>query len=259
MAALLEVRDIKKYFGGIVALRDISFHVNKGQIKAIIGPNGAGKTTLFNCISGLLKADNGTIDLFGKSILGLPPHKIAAKGISRTFQNVAIFPDMTAWENVMVGRHCCSKSEILSAGFRFPAMKKEERVIREKAWHFLDFVGLKSQGGKKAGELPLGDRRLMEIARALATEPKLVLLDEPAGGLNTKETERLAELIYSIRESGVTVLVVEHDMNLVMEISDEIVVINFGEKLAEGSPLSVKNDPCVINAYLGEDVDYSEF
>lgn len=259
MAALLEVRDIKKYFGGILALRDISFHVNKGQIKAIIGPNGAGKTTLFNCISGLLKADNGAIDLFGKSILGLPPHKIAVNGISRTFQNVAIFPDMTVWENVMVGRHCCSKSEIFSAGFRFPGMKKEEKTIREKAWHFLSFVGLESQGEKMAGELPLGDQRLLEMARALATEPELLLLDEPAGGLNTKETERLAGLIYSIRESGTTVLVVEHDMNLVMEISDEIVVINFGEKLAEGSPLSVKNDSRVINAYLGEEADYSEF
>ncbi|RLB10101.1 MAG: high-affinity branched-chain amino acid ABC transporter ATP-binding protein LivG [Deltaproteobacteria bacterium] len=258
MEPLLETTGITKHFGGIQALNDITFKVRPGQIKAIIGPNGAGKTTLFNCISGVLKADKGDIKLNGQSITGFPPHKRAQAGISRTFQNVAIFPEMTVLENVLVGRHCRSRCEMLQAGFRTRSMRNEEREIVEKAWNFLEFVGLENQTEKRAGELPLGDQRLLEIARALATEPKIVLLDEPAGGLNTKETERLAELIHQIRDSGITVLLVEHDMNLVMDISDEILVINFGERLAEGNPKSIKSNPDVINAYLGEDIDYSD-
>ncbi len=258
MVSLLEARGITKHFGGIKALNDISFSVRSGQIKAIIGPNGAGKTTLFNCISGVLKADKGEIILNGESIVKFPPHKRAKAGISRTFQNVAIFPEMTVLENVLVGRHCRSRCEMLRAGFRTMAMRKEEKDIEEKSWKFLEFVGLDDQAEKRAGKLPLGDQRLLEIARALATEPRIVLLDEPAGGLNTKETERLAQLIYQIRDSGITVLLVEHDMNLVMDISDEILVINFGEKLAEGDPRSIKANPDVINAYLGEDIDYSD-
>ncbi len=258
MKPLLEASEITKYFGGVVALRGVSFEVKEGQIKAIIGPNGAGKTTLFNCISGVLKADRGKIKLNGQSLSGLPPHKRAEAGISRTFQNVAIFPDMTVLENVSVGRHCRSRSEMIRVGIRTPSMKSEERNIEARSWEFLDFVGLSSQATKLANELPLGDQRLLEIARALATEPKIVLLDEPAGGLNTRETERLASLIHQIRDSGVTVLLVEHDMNLVMDISDEILVINFGEKLAEGKPSSIKSDPDVINAYLGEDIDFSD-
>lgn len=256
MTSLLEVKQITKHFGGIKALNKVTFEVSSGQIKAIIGPNGAGKTTLFNCISGVLKADGGEILLTGESIMKFPPHKRAEAGISRTFQNVAIFPEMSVLENVLVGRHCQSKSEMLKAGFRTISMRKEEKELEEKAWEYLEFVSLEEQANKLAGELPLGDQRMLEIARALATEPKIVLLDEPAGGLNTKETERLAELIHQIRKSGVTVLLVEHDMNLVMDISDEILVINFGEKLAEGDPKSVKTNPDVINAYLGEDIDY---
>ncbi len=258
MTPLLEATGITKHFGGIRALNDITFRVQTGQIKAIIGPNGAGKTTLFNCISGVLKADDGEIKLSGHSITRYPPHKRARAGISRTFQNVAIFPDMTVLENVLVGRHCRSRCEMLMAGFRTASMRKEEKEMEEKAWNFLEFVGLEDQAEKRAGELPLGDQRMLEIARALATEPRVVLLDEPAGGLNTKETERLAELIYQIRDLGTTVLLVEHDMNLVMDISDEILVINFGEKLAEGDPKSIKSNPDVINAYLGEDIDYSD-
>ncbi len=258
MTSLLEARGITKHFGGIKALNDITFRVKPGQIKAIIGPNGAGKTTLFNCISGVLKADKGEIRLNGESIVKLPPHRRAAAGISRTFQNVAIFPEMTVLENVLVGRHCRSKCEMLKAGFRTMSMRREEKDIEDKGWSFLEFVGLEEQADKLASELPLGDQRMLEIARALATEPKIVLLDEPAGGLNTKETERLAELIHQIRNSGVTVLLVEHDMNLVMDISDEILVINFGKKLAEGDPKSVKENPDVINAYLGEDIDFSD-
>lgn len=258
MVSLLEATGITKHFGGIKALNDITFRVQPGQIKAIIGPNGAGKTTLFNCISGVLKADGGEIKLNGTSIMKYPPHKRASAGISRTFQNVAIFPEMTVLENVLVGRHCRSKCEMLEAGFRTGSMRREEKEMEEKAWSFLEFVGLEGQAEKGAGELPLGDQRMLEIARALATEPKIVLLDEPAGGLNTRETERLAELIKEIRDSGITVLLVEHDMNLVMDISDEILVINFGEKLAEGDPKSIKSNPDVINAYLGEDIDYSD-
>ncbi len=258
MVSLLEATGITKHFGGIKALNDITFRVQPGQIKAIIGPNGAGKTTLFNCISGVLKADGGEIKLNGTSIMKYPPHKRASAGISRTFQNVAIFPEMTVLENVLVGRHCRSRCEMLEAGFRTGSMRREEKEMEEKAWRFLEFVGLEGQAEKGAGELPLGDQRMLEIARALATEPKIVLLDEPAGGLNTRETERLAELIKEIRDSGITVLLVEHDMNLVMDISDEILVINFGEKLAEGDPKSIKSNPDVINAYLGEDIDYSD-
>lgn len=254
----LRVEDLRKSFGGVRALKGLSFTVDSGTIKAVIGPNGAGKTTLFNVISGVFPPNTGSIAFDGVSIEGKKPGEIARLGVSRTFQNVEVFGRMTVLENVMVGRHIQSRAGIISAGLKLPWMRREERRIRDGALDYLKFVGLEHKAGELAGNLPLGEQKLLEIARALATEPKILLLDEPAGGLNTRETEGLAALIHRILERGITVVLVEHDMNLVMDISDEIVVMNFGEKIAEGKPKQIKNDPVVIEAYLGEEVDYSD-
>ena len=254
----LRVEDLHKSFGGVRALKGLSFTVAPGIIKAIIGPNGAGKTTLFNIISGVFPPNNGSITLEGVSLASKRSGEIARLGVSRTFQNVELFSRMTVLENVMVGRHIQSTAGIISTGLKLPWMRREERRIRSNARDYLEFAGLEHKAGDLAGNLPLGEQKLLEIARALATEPKILLLDEPAGGLNTRETEGLAVLIQGILKKGITVLLVEHDMNLVMEISNEIVVMNFGEKIAEGRPKQIKNDPLVIEAYLGEEVDYSD-
>lgn len=254
----LHVENLQKSFGGVQALKGLSFKVPQGIIKAIIGPNGAGKTTLFNVITGILPPNGGAIALNGISIEGRKAREIARLGVSRTFQNVEVFGRMTVLENVMVGRHIQSRAGIISTGFRLLGMRREERQIRESAMQYLTFVGLENRATELAGNLPLGEQKLLEVARALATDAKILLLDEPAGGLNTRETEGLAALIHRILEQGITVVLVEHDMNLVMDISDEIMVINFGEKIAEGKPKQIKNDPLVIEAYLGEEVDYSD-
>ena len=254
----LQVENLQKSFGGVRALKGLSFKVVPGIIKAIIGPNGAGKTTLFNVITGIFPPNSGAIALNGKSIEGCQAREIARLGVSRTFQNVEVFGRMTVLENVMVGRHIQSRAGIISTGFRLLGMRQEERQIRESAMQHLAFVGLENRTTELAGNLPLGEQKLLEVARALATDPKILLLDEPAGGLNTRETEGLAALIHRILEQGITVVLVEHDMNLVMDISDEIMVMNFGEKIAEGKPKQIKNDPLVIEAYLGEEVDYSD-
>jgi branched-chain amino acid transport system ATP-binding protein len=257
-SVFLQVENLKKSFGGVRALNGLSFKVPPGIIKAIIGPNGAGKTTLFNVITGIFPPNGGAIALNGKSIEGCEAREIARLGVSRTFQNVEVFGRMTVLENVMVGRHIQSRAGIISTGLRLLGMRREERRIRESAMQHLEFVGLENREKELAGNLPLGEQKLLEVARALATDPKMMLLDEPAGGLNTRETEGLAALIHRILEQGITVLLVEHDMNLVMDISDEILVMNFGEKIAEGKPKQIKNDPLVIEAYLGEEVDYSD-
>ena len=254
----LQVENLQKSFGGVRALKGLSFKVSPGIIKAIIGPNGAGKTTLFNVITGIFPPNSGAIALNGKSIEGCKAREIARLGVSRTFQNVEVFGRMTVLENVMVGRHIQSQAGIISTGLRLLGMRREERQIRESAMQHLEFVGLENRTTELAGNLPLGEQKLLEVARALATDPKILLLDEPAGGLNTRETEGLAVLIHRILEQGITVVLVEHDMNLVMDISDEILVMNFGEKIAEGKPKQIKNDPLVIEAYLGEEVDYSD-
>lgn len=252
LESILELKNIQMSFGGIDALKGIDHKVPEGIIQAVIGPNGAGKTTLFHCISGLLKPTGGSVLFRGKEINGLVPHRIAHLGISRTFQHVALFKTMTVFENVMLGRHTRTRSGFLATGLRFPGMRNEEREIKKRAETYLDFVGLGDVADQEAGTLPLGKQKILEIARALATEPQLLLLDEPAGGLNMTETEELGALIQRICQNGTTVVLVEHDMNLVMDISDQILVLHYGEYLASGTPREIKDDPAVIEAYLGE-------
>ena len=250
---LLEVTNVSHRFGGLVALTGVSFRVQQGQIKAVIGPNGAGKTTLFNVISGLLRPASGTVRFDGRNIAGTPPHRIAALGLSRTFQNPSLFLNMTALENVMVGRHARTRGGLFAAALRTPAQQREERAIRAAALALLESVGLAPTADRPVGALSFGQRRMVELARALATEPRLLLLDEPASGLNTGETEALAALIGRIRDRGVTILLVEHDVSLVMDISDSIVVLHFGQPIAEGEPAAIRNDARVVSVYLGGD------
>jgi branched-chain amino acid transport system ATP-binding protein len=249
---ILALHELSMQFGGITALKGLSYAVPPGIIQAVIGPNGAGKTTLFHCISGLHQPTSGQVLFEGRQISGQLPHRVAGAGISRTFQHVALFKEMTVLENIMVGRHCRTHSGFWATGLRFPGMRSEEKRIREKALSHLELVGLSDTAQLQAGTLPLGKQKILEIARALATDPRLVLLDEPAGGLNMRETEELGELIQRICRSGITVMLVEHDMNLVMEVSDIVLVLHYGEFLAAGTPLEIKDRPEVIEAYLGE-------
>ncbi len=253
MTPLLHVAHLRMVFDGLVAVDDASFDISAGQIKALIGPNGAGKTTLLNVISGLLTPTSGQVALADKPIHGLPPHRVAALGIARTFQNVELFPAMTVLEHVMVGRHLRSRSGFFAAALRLPGMRREERQIHLDAERYLAQVGLSAHADDLARDLPFGKQRLLEIARALATEPKLLLLDEAASGLSTREKKELVNLIFAIRDIGVTIFLIDHDMDLVMSISDEVVVLDHGEKIAEGTPHAVQNDDRVIAAYLGEE------
>ena len=248
---LLEVENVRHRFGGLVALDQVSFKVSAGQIKALIGPNGAGKTTLFNIISGLIRSEMGRIVFRDKRITGLKPYQIARAGIARTFQTPSLFLQMSVLENVMVGRHVRTRSQFTGCCLRLPKQRREERQIREAALERLDYVGLGHLAEVPAGALAFGERRMVELARALASEPALLLLDEPASGLNTNETEDLGKLIRTIRDSGITVLLVEHDMSLVMDICDDILVLHNGTPIAEGTPAVVQNDPNVISVYLG--------
>ncbi|MEW6378255.1 MAG: ABC transporter ATP-binding protein [bacterium] len=249
---LLEVKGLGKDFGGVKAIQNLSFSVKPKSIKGFIGPNGAGKTTVYNVISGILPPSCGEIHFQGQRITGSKPYRIAELGLVRTFQNIQLFTNMTVLENVMMGRHIRSISGIFASSLRLPGMRAEEKNIREQALQTLAFVGLADKAQAAAGSLPFGHQRLLEIARALATEPKLILLDEPAAGLNTKETGQLAELIFRIRKRGIAMMVVEHDMELVMEVSDEIMVLEYGQKIAEDIPRNIQANPKVIAAYLGE-------
>ncbi len=250
--SLLAVSELHKRFGGLHAVNDVSFDVEAGSIKAVIGPNGAGKTTLFNLITGSLKASSGQVQFKGRDIQGRKPHQIAACGIARTFQNIKLFHDMTALENVMVGRHLRSRAGFMAAMFNLPRTRREERAIRDKAMELLALLEIDDFADVDATSLAFGQQRAVEFARALALEPELLLLDEPAAGLNIHETADIGRLITRIRGLGITVLLVEHDMSLVMDISDEIVVLSFGEKIAEGVPAAIQNNSEVIRVYLGD-------
>lgn len=249
---MLEIRGITQRFGGITALEEISFAVAKGEITGVIGPNGAGKTTLFNIITGIYTQSAGNIFLEGKDISRFPAERLAALGLVRTFQNIELFGNMTVIENVMLGLHTRSSCGILACMSKMPWHLKEERRIREQALMWLEFCGIADLADQKASNLPFGKGRLLEIARAMAVNPKIMLMDEPAAGLNNRETGELAELVRKIRAEGVTVILVEHDMELVMDICDRIVVLNLGRKLAEGTPREIQGNPAVISAYLGE-------
>ena len=250
--ALLEINNLHRRFGGLVAVNDVSFAVRAGQIKAVIGPNGAGKTTLFNLIAGNLTPDRGTVRFNGRAVQGCKPYQIARLGLSRTYQNIKLFHGMTALENVMVGRHIRSRGGFLASLLSLPGTRAEERRIRDRAMELLDMLGMASQAHTEVGNLAFGQQRAVEFARALATEPALLLLDEPAAGLNIYETAEIGRRIATIRDQGITVLLVEHDMSLVMDISDEIVVLSFGEKIAEDLPAAIQGNREVIRVYLGD-------
>ncbi|WP_315836001.1 ABC transporter ATP-binding protein [Bradyrhizobium prioriisuperbiae] len=249
---ILSARDIGIAFGGIKAIDGVCFTVAPGQILSIIGPNGAGKTTLFNVVSGVYAADQGQVELAGNDVTGFAPDRLAARGMSRTFQNLQIFQRMTAAENVMVGRHLRERCNLFADLFRLPSVSRQNSATREAALQLLDEVGLRGGADQLAGSLPYGACKRLEIARALAAEPKVLLLDEPAAGCNAVETEEIDRLIRRVADKGIAVVLVEHDMKLVMKISDRILVLERGRPLTEGTPREVRDNPAVMEAYLGK-------
>lgn len=261
MKPILEVANLTKDFGGLRALDNISMTVGQGEIVALIGPNGAGKTTFFNCITGIYPPTKGEIAIIPaggqrKLLKGMKPNRVTENGLARTFQNIRLFQNMTVLENVMIGRHCRMSAGIPGAIFRNPATVREEKKVIEDSYRVLEKIGLEQFVNEYAKNLPYGAQRLLEIARAMATEPSILLLDEPAAGMNARETKELDDLIVRIRnQENISILLIEHDMKLVMSLSDRIYVVDYGKKIAEGTPLEIKTDPAVIKAYLGEELD----
>jgi branched-chain amino acid transport system ATP-binding protein len=261
MEPILEVNNLTKDFGGLRALDAIDLTVNEGEIVALIGPNGAGKTTFFNCITGIYQPTRGEMviaskDKKKKRLNGLKPNQVTEQGLARTFQNIRLFQNMTVLENVMIGRHCRMHAGIPGAVFRNARTRREEKAAVEDSYRMLEKIGLEKYVNEYAKNLPYGAQRRLEIARAMATEPFILLLDEPAAGMNARETKELDSLIVRIRDQeGISILLIEHDMKLVMSLSDRIIVVDYGRKIAEGTPEEIKNNPAVIKAYLGEEVD----